>query len=95
MYLILTFFIKLLSFLNFTIDRWLIDLALDLRIDGIKCLLEYKGGIMAFLQPCDALQLCERILEVSAVYSPLTPVVYDNYLLAIVVEKVIIVHHGK
>ena len=50
---------------------------------------------MAFLQPCDALQLCERILEVSAVYSPLTPVVYDNYLLAIVVEKVIIVHHGK
>ena len=36
---------------------------------------------MAFLQPCDALQLCKRILQVSAVYSLITPTVHDNYVI--------------
>ena len=34
--------------------------------DGIECLFECNGGVMAFMQPMEALDLCEEVIQVSA-----------------------------
>ena len=39
---------------------------MDQGSDGIECLFECNGGVMAFIQPKEAVDLCKKIIKVSA-----------------------------
>ena len=56
-----------LQFVNFSfLNRCLTGFAVNLGIDGVKCLLECNGGVAAFTHPMEALDICREILKVSA-----------------------------